>query len=238
MDILKNYINLLTSTLTLLSLMLLFNTSVQAQSSSDDLVGFDGIIKELSTGSKSRYLYDNSNPFDNILIHAGIGLVTSHISLAPNGIKEVSGFHKGIEATLGIDLFSKYWKAEGSVRSFGDEKISDFPVSLKEFDLKIVYEDYVRKSLKYSIGFGLAARYLDITYEGPLSADEIISSAASSALISEKHTTPSSLISVGASTYISKGLSLGVEFSYRSALISETIDKSAFDALVRIDTHF
>ena len=238
MDILKNNKNSLISTLTLLSLTLLFNTSALAQDDGDDLVGFDGIIKELSTGGKTKYRYDNSNPFDNILIHAGIGIVNSHISLAPTGIKEVSGFHKGVEATLGIDLFSKYWRAEGAVRSFGDEKIADSAVSLKEFDLKIVYEDYARKGLKYSIGFGLAARYLDITYNGPLTADELSPSAAIGALVTEKHTTPSSLISVGASTYVSKGLSLGVEFSYRSALITETIDKSSFDALIRIDTHF
>ncbi|MBT4762488.1 MAG: hypothetical protein HOO06_12370 [Bdellovibrionaceae bacterium] len=213
------------------------STRLFAASVDEDLVGFDGIIKELSQG-RTTYRSNYSDPFDNVLIHAGVGLVNSHITLTPGLSEDISGFHKGVEANIGIDLFSKNWKAEGTVRSYGDQKVDNNPLSLKEFDLKIVYQNNANRNLKYHFAFGLAARYLDVRYTKQTIKENDDVTVSNLNQVHEEYTTPSSILAAGASTYISKGLSMGVEFSYRNAMIDETIDKSSFDAIFRVDTHF
>ncbi|MEZ4872321.1 MAG: hypothetical protein R2827_08760 [Bdellovibrionales bacterium] len=148
----------------IISMMLLVLISTNVLAEEDDFYSYDQIVKELSgatSTNKTRLKRVVNDPFSNVLIHGGVGFTSSYLSLSPNNDSEtITGFHSGIEATIGIDLFSRYWQAEGSVRSFGNETINKNQVSLKEFDLKIVYRDYWARKFFYRFGGGIAARYL------------------------------------------------------------------------------
>lgn len=153
-------------------------------------------------------------------------MTTSHLTMvSPNGIEQ-TGFMKGVEINLGIDLFSKYWLAEGSLRSFGEEEFSHSNASLKEFDLKLTYHNQLFPYIKVRTGGGIAARYLTYTDLDASPATKV------------EYTTPSSLIYAGIQAELSRMMSLGLELSYRNTMIEETVDKSALDASVRIDAHF
>lgn len=191
-------------------------------------VGYDSIVKELSASQSSTPLPEESvDPFDTILLHAGAGLVTSHISLSPKYGSRISGFMNGFEANLGIDLFSRHWIAEGSVRTFGSEEITTLQqVSLQEFDLKLVYQTPLARKWIMRAGTGLAARYLkykELTAAG---------------LEESNYSTPAGIMSVNLSTPITKSVSLGADLGYRWALIDDSIDRSSLDGSLRIDAHF
>ncbi len=221
-------------------LILVLTTSTIVQAQDDDFVSYDQIVKELSqaTTSSTRSVLPKvtEDPLANVLIHGGVSFTNSYLSISPsNDSQTVTGFHSGIEATIGIDLFSRNWRAEGSVRSFGSDKIQNHEVSLKEFDLKLVYQDLWANRLYYRLGGGMAARYLK---HRQLAGEEVTPSAAGDLNQTIEYTTPSSIFFVGLGVDIAKRFSIGAELSYRGALIDETIDKSAFDAAFRIDAHF
>jgi hypothetical protein len=43
---------------------------------------------------------------------------------------------------------------------------------------------------------------------------------------------------VGLDLFMNENLSLGLDLAGRQAMIGETVDRSSFDATVRLDTHF
>tara|TARA_Y100000817_G_scaffold177782_1_gene138820 strand:+ start:556 stop:1233 length:678 start_codon:yes stop_codon:yes gene_type:complete len=220
-----------------LLVVVLMATNVQAQE--EDYYSYDQIVKELSETNKTsttRAPKVLKDPFSSVLIHGGVSFVNSYISLSPSSASDpLTGFHAGIEATIGIDLFSRHWKAEGSIRSFGRQEIKDNELSLREFDLKIVHQDYITNGIFYRAGGGMAARYLKFTQP---KKDEVTTLAAGDLFETTEHTTPSSIIFLGIGGKLGRKFSVAAEISYRGALIDETIDKSAFDAALRLDAHF
>lgn len=206
------------------ALMFLFFslTFVQAQAQlDDDQFGYDYIVKELSQ-SRSSY-GDSRDILSNVMIHGGVALSSSHLSLnLPTGAKD-SGFLQGFEASLGIDLFSKYWLAEGAVRSFSSGHFGTSEVDLQEFDLRIVHRSYFGRYFRIRAGFGLAARYLNYKASGEASRD---------------YTTPSSIFLIGAVGQITRNFSVGAELTARNSMVGDTIDDQAFDAAIKLGTHF
>ena len=198
-----------------------------SQDGEDDIVSFDSIVNELSSPSSTTRLdHSSTDPFANVLYHAGVGATSSQVTIRNSENKDIRGFMKGIEINLGIDLFSKNWRAEGSFRNFAEEKLSTNLASLKEFDLKLAYQSIPKKSIVFRAGGGLAARYLTFTEN------------VKGTLIRTEYTTPSSLIYLGMGSLISPAISIGAEVAFRSAMIDETADRSSLDASVRIDAKF
>jgi hypothetical protein len=200
----------------------------------DELLGYDMIIKDLqsktsaplpnsSTSRAQKYaLSEDQDPLGNVLIHAGVG-----VSALVQTIKLPSGNHsylnqKGFQATLGIDLFSDNWIAEGAARSFGDSEDKVNTSSIKEFELKILYHRKINPQLGARLGGGVSGRYLTIQrLDGTLD-----------------YTTPTSVATMGLELFLSDSLSLAFEVSGRQSLIGETIDHSSADGTLRVDTHF
>lgn len=212
----------------LLSLFTLNPTIVWANAYGDDeeVIGYDQIVNELSETRSKVSTVTDSDPFANVVIHGGVGLVSSYVTAKPPSGKSHNGFLRGIEAKFGIDLFSRHWMAEGAVRSFSQAEIGDAKIALKEFDLKIVHKPFVGRYFQVLMGGGIAARYMDYV-PGP---KEGTSTA--------KYTTPSSVLVLGGQVRMTDSLSLGLNLGYRSSLIDETADNSAFDIGLGLDAHF
>lgn len=197
------------------------------------MMGYDAIVKELSETrpagapgtSRSRYQRPSvgEDPFDSIWMHGGIGFATSIQTLGlPNGDKAYLN-QRGMQASLGIDLFSESWMAEGTVRSFGESEDAAAQVALKEFELKVLYKSRLSQQLGFRAGGGLNARYMTVKDSSGLVGD---------------YTTPSSVATLGLDLYLSRAFSFGLDVSARNTMIAETIDQNSFDATIRADTHF
>lgn len=187
--------------------------------------GYDSIIRELSGSQHSSISTTSSGAMDVIRFHAGVGMIATHVSLdLPKPLPQKKTL-RGFEARLGIDLFSPRWVAEGAVRTFDPENIAEGQISLREFDLLVVYKNRAAKSLEMSIGGGMSARYLDIT--GGVAGE-----------FPRSNTTPASVFLFGLNAYITPAFSLGAQVSYRSPLVQETVDNGSFDGGLKIAGHW
>jgi hypothetical protein len=197
-----------------------------------EVVGYDVIVESLNrqvnhsdatTMKAHQPKAPSEDPFENVWMHAGAGFVqnTQSVSLPEGNTAYLN--QKGVQASLGIDLFSPNWAAEGTVRSFNDNDDKTTQVSLKEFELKAFYKDRFTRSMGFRVGGGISGRYMTISRAGLASLDS---------------TTPSSVGTVGIDLFLSDRFSLGVEASGRSAMISDTLDRGSLDGTVRLDAHF
>ncbi len=235
----KSFFNHKTWSFCVLNVLLGFVASaslVQAQEAPDeDVIGYDAIVNELqnpkpqpAARSQARVSRSQPDPFENIWLHAGVGFVSNLETLTyPDGGQTYLS-QRGVQASLGIDLFSEHISAEGLARSYtplnySRGKGANTNVSLQEFELRFLYKNRIAPQLSLKAGLGLAARYMTIERENFGRVD---------------YTTPSSVGVLGFDVFLSPSFSVGAELCARSALISETMDQSAIDGTIRIDTHF
>ncbi len=184
----------------------------------DDEIGYDTLVRELSADTPSN----DSDLFSNLEIHMGAAASTSMSTFLPKSGQTIYAAQRAVQASIGIDLFSRHWLAEGSFVNFIDRQFDDYQVRLKEFDLKIIYRNRLDSLVGYRIGAGLAARYLSL---GLPSGEE-------------SYTTPFSVITGGLETYLMRNFSIGVEVATRNTMTYETPDQSALDLTLRFDGHF
>jgi hypothetical protein len=190
----------------------------------DDYSDYDSIVEELSSSSRYTASSTSSDPFDQIRFHAGVSLVASRVGLdLPKGLPANTNL-RGVQAHLGIDLFSPNWVAQGSVRSFSPEPFLSGEVSVREFSLEVVHHFRPGSRADLTIGGGMGARYLDITeVEGPFQ---------------KSNTTPVSILSLGLNSNVSSGINIGGNISYRSALVNESVDEDSVDAGIHFGGRF
>lgn len=192
----------------------------------DSYFNYDSIVKGLSS-SQLRHRESDSDPLANVQIHGGVGLVTSLLSLKNSKGTKLSGFQNGVEASLGIDLFSLHWMAEGSIRRYSDAEIDrTVSTTLQEFDLSLIYRTPLTQSVKLHFGFGLAARFLELK------------TRLANQVEIEEYSTPSSILSLSVDSPITRELSFGAGLSYRSAMVTDSADRSAVDASLKVGAHF
>ncbi len=202
---------------------------VEAQEEETNMIDYDSIVRELSTTSNRYKVSSNYNgdPLANVLFHGGVAYTTSYLVVDPEFGAKLNGVLKGVEFTFGIDLLSRYWVAEGSVRSYQPENLDrNTQISLREFDLRLVYNDDLNQTMKYRLGIGLSSRYLTFKSRIP------------SEIVKDRYTTPSSIIFAGTQLSLSEKVSIGPDIAYRSALVDDTVDKKSFDANIRLNAHF
>lgn len=193
----------------------------------EDFESYDTIVDQLSTTRTSSQRYYSVDPFDSILLHAGVGMAMSMTSLLFDN-ESRTGLFRGVEINFGIDLFSDTWMAEGSYINLGRAKIDtreskDF-AEINEFDMKLVYRPTLNKFLRFRSSGGLAARYL--SYFDNLNKRTL------------NYNTPSWAFSLGLEAKLTNAFSFTAELAYRSAMIAETIDENAVSAGLRLDAHF
>lgn len=209
--------------LALISAVLFSNlTFVQAAQAASDYeeVSYDDLLTELS--AKRRTLTNTqTSSFDTVRIHAGVGYANSFTNISAQ--KQNFNRHAtGIQVSLGMDLFSPNWYAEGVLRNFGVTTIGDEELDLRELDLKLGYTNKLENIWSFTLSTGLANRFL--RFSDPTKNIDVNS------------TTPSVIVSTGFFAQVHKNISFGAEVSGHSAVISRTADKSSFDFAFRINT--
>jgi hypothetical protein len=210
----------------------------------DDVQGFDSIVNQLRKEStvqentvraKVRAQHQSeSDPFANVLFHPGFGLtaMTETVSLASGQTLHLN--QHGIQASLGIDLFSDNWMAEGTARALGGSSDSSTgatsgsagngtpDTTLQEFELKVIYRDRLTNKTGFKIGVGLSARYLTVQNAGQAAVT---------------YTTPTGVVTAGYDYFLTEKFSIGADLNGRSAMISETPDRGSVDGTLRLDFH-
>jgi hypothetical protein len=204
------------------------NASADGDGSGDQ--SYDAIVGDLTRqvdrpapSLRARGPAIQSDSFDSVVFHGGVGLAGLAESLTlPDG-KQIYVGQRGIQISFGIDLFSPNWLAEGTYRSFAQAENSQVQVGLQEFEMKFLYKDRIAPQIGIRVGGGLSARYMTV-----------IEPAANAVV----YTTPSGVGTLGLDCFLNDKLSVGVDVSGRSAMISDTPDKSSVDATMRVDAHF
>ncbi len=202
-------------------------TPLKAQTSEESFSNYESIISELNNSNTTKNLPVAHDPFAEIQIHAGVGFTTSLLSVDSLDQRYHVGFLNGFEAHIGIDLFSPRWMAEGAIRRFSQGELDKTVTALlHEFELKIIYQSVPHQSWHLLYGLGLAGRFL--TLKSSLGQTDL----------NNQYSTPASLISLGIENLLTRELSLSAVMGYRTALISETVDRSSFDATLKLNAHF
>lgn len=195
----------------------------------DSYTSYDSIVNELraSANDKPQVAPVDDFNWDEVAIHGGLGFSTAWESVStPNGVVG-SGIMKGITLNFGMNLFTRKLRAEGAFSSFSQEEFSNnMRASLKEFELRFMYLPTMSDKTTLRFGLGLAARYLNVD-------------AQSEGVWSDyQASTPSSVAMIGFERKITPTIALGPDLSYRSAMISDTVDKSAWNASFRLNATF
>lgn len=196
-------------------------TKVQAKENNEYTeLTYDELLQELQ--SKHRSLHQKSySSFDDIKIYAGLGYINA-LSTIKHNQSDIYRYQNGVQLSLGVDLFSRNWYAEGVFRNFGLTNYGFEELSLKEIDLKIGHQALISGAWFYTLGGGLTNRYLH--YSDPLHK------------FSSDVSTPFITLSTGAFLQLNSNLSFGIEINTKAALVGRTIDKNSNDFTLRMTT--
>ena len=192
-------------------------------------LGYDAIVDQLSkeTAATSRArqpVQASPNSIDSVMMHGGLGFANFVQGLTFEDGTTTTLNQRGLQAALGIDLFSPNWMSEGTFRTFAEAGDGKVRSSVNEFELKLVFKDHFDLSrFGYRAGLGLTGRYLTIKRKN---------------LPEESYTTPMSVATLGADLFINDRFSLGADVNARNSLIGETIDHNSYDLTLRADAHF
>lgn len=187
---------------------------------------YEEIVRELNMGQMTTSI-DEQAAFGlgDVRLHVAVGAVTSQAKFrSGNGVR-TSASLQGAEAVVGIDLFSREWLAEGAIRSFHREKFMSTDIALREFDLRLVHEAKISERTKLRFGGGVAARYLSF-------------GVAPSPTVANEQTTPALVALAGIKYRLFSSFELSSDLSYRSSMVSDTIDRRSLDGAIRIGGSF
>ena len=204
----------------LISLMMLTLTLMPIQSrgsSVDDPpeyeeVSYEDLLHRISN-KKTTLKKETSSPFDDVLIHAGLGYVMSFAQTSIQG-ENTSEHYAGLQLSLGINLFSPHWYSEAAWRNFGVHKKLTQESSLRELDFKLGYQNQLSPPWTYRLSTGLSTRFMHFS---DLSRDLNVDS-----------TTPALLGSFGLMAKMNEVISIGADISYRSPLVPSN-DRGSWD---------
>jgi hypothetical protein len=215
----------------MLATLFLFSTNVLAAAEEDkSYTNYDSIVNELKASiDDTPQAPPLQEDFDwqEVALHGGLGFATSYVSInAPNGTAG-TGLLKGIVFNFGMNLFTRSIRAEGAFSSYAQEELdNNLKADLKEFELRVVYLPKLQQNTYMRLGLGLAARYMSLD------------SRVNDQWQNYQASTPSSVLLLGFEQKVSSTISFGPDISYRSALESDTFDKSAWNASFRLNATF
>lgn len=212
----------LTSGLALLSL-LAFPPLAIAQSAEYEELSYEDLVEQISRKKQKVIRATETNPLDDIKLHAGIGLITAMNNMRVND-QTFTRAMNGFEISLGIDLFSRHWTSEAVLRNFGTSSSGSESRSLREFDLRVLHRNALGSQLGYRLGSGLGTRYFKF------------SDPQRRASLSEE--VPCLLGFAGLETPATPNVNLGAELGLRHPMIDSSSDKTSLDLMVRLDTTF
>lgn len=207
-------------TLVLVLSALITPSLVWAESQDYEEVSYEELLNELNTKQKNLHKESHS-AFDGVRLHAGIGYINSFTNLSTNK-KNFSRHANGIQLSIGMDLFSPEWFAEGLFKNYGVTESGSEELSMKDFDLKLGYTNKLEGVWDYSLSAGLSNRFLK--FSDPSRGFDV------------NETSPSFIVSSGFSAQVYRRVSLGAEVSARTAMTNKTADKNSIDFAFRLNT--
>jgi hypothetical protein len=204
--------------------------SISRAANDDDAtdLGYDAIVDQLNKENASTVRAHqpaaSANSIDSVMMHGGLGFTNFVQGLTFDDGTSTTLNQRGIQAALGIDLFSPNWMSEGTFRTFAEDGDGRIRSAVHEFELKILFKDRLAASrFGYRAGLGLTGRYLTIKRIN---------------LPEETYTTPMSVATLGGDLFVNDRFSLGADLNARNSLIGETIDHNSYDMTLRVDAHF
>ena len=187
--------------------------------------GYEAIVRNLmgeSTTAKAPT--EPEDPFANVHFHIAVGAVASYLNLAPTpNLSSGANLH-GVEVDLGIDLFSPYWQAVGTLTSFVTDYERQTQLAMKEFGLLVQHKIPLEGTLSLILGAGLTARYLTLSGYVPRG-------------VNSDNTTPASQFDGGVDFGITPGLGVILSASYEAALV-RTADAGSINGTVMLEGTF
>ena len=184
-------------------------------------VSYDELLNEISAKKKRLAAGDTREANEPPRLHAGLGYVNSFTNLSANR-KNYNRHASGIQVSLGADLSSPNWIAEGIFRNFGTSSSGSEDFSIRDIEGRVAYTDKLEGVWHYNLGAGLSNRFLKFS--------------DSTSGVNVDETTPSFVISTGFSAKVHKRLSLGAELSARTPMSNNSADKSSVDVAFRLTT--
>jgi hypothetical protein len=217
--------------LVMISAAVFLSASLAHASTEDESseLGYDAIVDQLSkenaaTTVRARQPVATSSSMDSVMIHGGLGFANFVQGINFDDGTATTLNQRGIQAALGIDLFSPNWMSEGTFRTFAEDGDAKVRAAVHEFELKMLFKDRLTASrFGYRAGVGITGRYLTIKRKG---------------FAEESYTTPMSVATLGGDLFVNDRFSLGADINARNALIGETIDHNSYDLTLRVDAHF
>jgi len=183
-----------------------------------DETSFDNIVREMKATLAEPLPRPKTIDSDSTRVIAGAALVGNYVN-ANAGSAMLSGF----DLHLGVELFSPQWVAEMNLRSFNNGRVnSATSVSLEDYDLQLVHQNDLQKTVSLRVGGGLSAQYLKTSVNGNSTTD----------------TTPCFVALIGVDKAFSPKFSIGPDVSYRLPLESDSGEKSSLDASLRVNFYF
>ena len=154
--------------------------------------------------------------------HVGLGISQTFFDADAVGFDSRMQNQGGMIINMGVDVLNRHWGLEGSYSNYGSSSNSNSQIKLREYALKGLYKPAINKTWSMRLGLGFSSRFLEI----------------SNPQTNESYKTPSGLVLIGLDSYINSFISVGADLNFKTAMISDTIDKTSVDLAFRIDTHF
>lgn len=191
-----------------------------------DYENYDQIVEKLTRYSQKKQQKEvatsteTSNQFSQA--HIGLGFMQTFYDANTPGSKNSIQNQGGLLLNVGIDIFSPQWAMEGSYANFGTQESNALRLALREYSLKVLHKPNMGGLWNLRLGAGFSSRFLDISQSNS----------------NTRHQTPSALFTFGLESHLNSFMSIGADLNFKTAMISETIDKNSVDLAFRIDTHF
>lgn len=187
----------------------------------EKIESFDETVNELKNSLKDPAPQKSFVPSQ---IHAGAAFVASYIQVGSPVTQTSSGFLKGYALHLGMDL-NPHWVLEGAFRSFATEALkSNQSIGATEFEAQIIYLNEYARDLLLRFGGGASSRNLKIT-DAKFGRDTV-------------ETTPTFVASFGVEKILNPRFRIGPELAFRTPFTSQSSERGALDASLRLNMVF
>lgn len=184
--------------------------------------GYDSIVRSLAGASTTATVSTpDSDPLANVKFHIAVGAIASHLMLTNMPSLPSSAELHGVNVDLGIDLFSPYWQAVGTITSFQTDYEHQTQLQMKEFGMLVQHKMPLENSIAFVLGAGLTARYLSLSGNIPSG-------------VAAENTTPASEFDGGLDFGITQGFSVDINAAYEAALVHQTADAGSINGTVML----
>lgn len=196
----------------------------------DSFANYEQIVNELSAAANDVPVNTQAE-WDDVAMQGGMSLVTSYINLnyEMQGVGSVqgSGLMTGFEGHIGSNLYSRSIRSEFAARVFIPKEVSGFDqVNMKDLEGRIVFLPRLANRLTMRMGVGLGMRFVDV--EGRIPNASFAKSTSSFGTD----------VFAGFEKKLSGNVAVGPDVAYRASMNGDSLDKSSWDAAIRLNATF